>query len=227
MPPPLKIGHRGAPMVVPENTVEGFHKAVACGVHGVEFDVHLCKSGEPVIIHDDTVDRTTYGTGEVAKLTLKQLRMLEVKGGGYIPTLGELFDVLGEELYYFIEIKAAKAAIPVAKMVSSLVKKGWKAERLVIISFLHNALQKVKKKFPALHIGASFEELKEGDIEQAKKIGARAICPHYKELSGQDIQQAHKAGLKVIVWTVNESRDIIRMETLGVDGIICDYPERL
>lgn len=223
----LKIGHRGAPTLVPENTVEGFHKAAAFGVHGVEFDIHLCSSGEPVVIHDDTVDRTTYGTGKVAKLTLKQLRKLEVRGGGYIPTLAEVFDVLGEEFYYFIEIKAAKAAIPVAKMVSGLVKKGWKAERLTIISFQHEALQAVKRKFPALCIGASFEELKAGDIAIAKKIGAGAIVPHYKEITVKDIQEAHKAGLKVIVWTVNETPDIIRMGTMGVDGIISDHPERL
>ncbi len=101
---PLKIGHRGAPVQLPENTISGFHRAVALGVDGIELDVHLCKSGEAVVIHDDTVDRTTDGRGRVADMTLSELRGLRVNGTECVPTLAEVFEALGD-IRYYIEIK--------------------------------------------------------------------------------------------------------------------------
>src|SRR6185369_17228462 len=99
-----KIGHRGASGYLPENSISSFRKAIELKADGIELDVHLCKSGEPVVIHDETVDRTTNGKGTVATLTLSQLRSLEIAPGETIPTLEEVLQKLGNDIHYFIEI---------------------------------------------------------------------------------------------------------------------------
>jgi glycerophosphoryl diester phosphodiesterase len=217
----LKIGHRGASAYAPENTLAAFRKALELGADGIELDVHRCASGEPVVIHDDTVDRTTSGHGSVVQMTLTQLQALG------IPTLEEVMQVLGKEAYYFIEIKATSAALPVAAVVERFIKQGFAKERLMMISFLHVALKEVRKDFPALAVGASFERLDAQSVSETVRLSAQAILPQYSALTREHIRQAHDAGLKVITWTVNDSADIARLMVMGVDGIISDYPDRL
>ena len=102
---PLNVGHRGAMVSAPQNTLAAFRKAVEVGADGVGLDVHLSKDGVVVVIHDFSVDRTTDGTGRVAEKTLAELKALDAGGkfspqfaGGRIPTLTEVFDVLGGRL---------------------------------------------------------------------------------------------------------------------------------
>jgi len=221
----LKIGHRGASGYLPENSISSFRKAIELKADGIELDVHLCKSGEPVVIHDETVDRTTNGKGTVATLTLSQLRSLEIAPGETIPTLEEVLQKLGNDIHYFIEIKAAEAALPVADIMSRYAKQGY--GKLHIISFNHEALHMVAKNFKGLSIGASFEEMTDDFAEYARAIGAYTICPNFKSLTAQYLEQARQAELEVIAWTANESADIEMLKELRVDGIISDYPDRL
>lgn len=222
----LKIGHRGASAYAPENTLTAFRKALTLGADGMELDVHLCKSGEPVVIHDETVDRTTSGKGLVAELTLSQLRSLGIGRDEHIPTLEQVLQ-LGKSLYYFIELKEAAAALPVAELVTKYIKQGWDSKRLTVISFNHEALYLIAKNFPALSIGASFEQLPEDFVARAKALNARAVIPHYQALTPEHIKQAHAAHVQVITWTVNEPEDIARLKAMRVDGLISDYPDRL
>jgi glycerophosphoryl diester phosphodiesterase len=223
----LKVGHRGAPFCAPENTISSFKKAVELGADGIELDVHLCKSGEVVVIHDERVERTTNGTGEVSDLTLAQLRSMEVAGGERIPALAEALDALGGGIRYFIEIKCAEAALPAVEIVRRYIGRGWNPERLTLISFDHEALRLIAGYFPHISLGASFERLQDGFIEQAKAVGARAVIPCYQALNPCDVEAAHRQGLAVIPWTVNNTEDIARIAAMQVDGIISDYPERL
>jgi len=222
----LKVGHRGACGTTPENTLTAFKKAIALGADGVELDVHLCKSGELIVIHDDTVDRTTNGHGAVAELTLAEIRVLRIEGGEHVPTLEEALDVI-TGAYCFIEIKHPGAALAVARLIAHRVKQGWPMDRLWLISFHHGALTDALKAFPSLYTGASFEKLTVTSAQQAHDLGARAIMPHHGPLTHERIDQAQALGLKVICWTVNEPSDITRLQRLGVDGIMSDYPERL
>ncbi len=223
----LKIGHRGASGHLPENTISSFNKALKLGAEAIELDVHLCKSGEPVVIHDDTVDRTTNGKGLVAELTLAQLKALTISGDEHIPTLQEALETIGSNIIYFIEVKHADAALPVAKLIAEYINKGWKAENLYLISFDHEALKTVHREFPDVFIGASFKRLFDNSVLEAKIWGARAIVPNYKLLTSEFINKAVKLDLKIFTWTVNDPEDIARLHSMGIDGIISDYPDRL
>lgn len=212
----LKIGHRGAPRAFPENTVASFQKAMELGAHGVELDVHLSKDGEVIVIHDETVDRTTDGRGKVVDMTLAELRALSIKGGGMIPTLVEVVEALGKDIYYFIEIKPVEALDAVTRIMQDYEAKGWR--NLILISFQYDEL----KITPAITFGATFEKMSVGDIKHAKAKGAKIVLPNHKTLIQEQVDEAHKMGLQVVVWTVNESKDIDRMKRIGVDGIMTD-----
>jgi len=223
----LKIGHRGASAYLPENTLSSFKRAMSLGADGIELDVHRCQSGELVVIHDDTIDRTTNGKGPVSEMTLTALRELTVTGDEKILTLEEVLEALGREAYYFIEIKHADAALDAAEIIKAFIAKGWPAEKLILISFQHQALAQAKEAVPVLTIGASFDQVTEHSASQAKDLGATFMLPNHRCFTLFHVKQAHKAGLKVIPWTVNDSNDIARLQAMNVDGIISDYPDRL
>ena len=215
----LKIGHRGASGYLPENTIASFKKAIELGATGIELDVHLCKSGEVVVIHDNTVNRTTEKFGLVENFSLAQLQNLG------IPSLAEVLQEIGKDIYCFIEVKQANAALPTMNLVAEHIKRGW--NKLRIISFEHEALELILQKMPNLHIGYSFAELHNQAIEQTAEAGAKLICPLHKLITKELVMQAHDLGIEVIAWTVNSSEDISRMYELQIDGIISDFPDRL
>jgi glycerophosphoryl diester phosphodiesterase len=217
----LKIGHRGAPAYALENTITSFQKALEMGVDGIELDVHVCASGELVVFHDFAVDRFTNGTGYVKNILYSQLQALSLPQNERIPTLEEVLDALGKEIYYFIEIKPAEALDGVIRVMQDYQARGWK--NLILISFQHDAL----KRAPGIRIGATFEKIGLGDIKNAMEMGAKMVLPNHKTLTQKEVDEAHAVGLQVVVWTVNEPEDIARMKQLGVDGIMSDYPDRL
>jgi len=213
----LKIGHRGASGYLPENTIASFEKAIELGANGVELDVHLCKTGELVVIHDDTVNRTTDDFGLVEDLSREQLRHLG------IPSLEDVLQAIGKDIYCFIEIKPENAVLPTMNLVADYIKDGW--NKLRVISFEHEALERVLQKIPEIYIGFSFEKLNSQAIIRAAKAGAKLICPLHKLITPDYVKQAHDLGLEVIAWTVNSPEDIAQMYELQVDGIIGDYPD--
>ena len=217
----LRIGHRGAPKHMLENTIASFEAALALGADGIELDVHLCKSGELVVFHDDGMDRLTPDNYLVRDLTLAQMRAYPMPGGERIPTLPEVLDALGRDIYYFIELKPADAVLPAVELMRRYAANGWK--HLILISFQHEALRHA----PSLTVGATFDDLKPGDSENAKALGARLILPAHGALTKLQVDEAHLMGLQVVPWTVNDPGDIARMKAMGVDGIISDYPDRL
>lgn len=196
------------------------------GAAGVELDVRRCKSSELVVIHDPTLKRTVYGNGRVSQTTLAEIKKLHIRGGGTVPTLEEVFGTLGKNAYCFIELKTPEAAVSVARLIETYAQKGWRYDRLILISFRHKALQRALKACPEIHIGASFKQLTPASIRKALKMGAQYVLPHYKSVSRRLIERAHKKGLKIGVWTVNSPRDVERMRVLGADAIMTDYPEK-
>jgi glycerophosphoryl diester phosphodiesterase len=162
----LKLGHRGASAAAPENTLGAFRMALAMGADGVELDVHRCKSGELVVIHDETVDRTTDGSGRVAGMTLGDVQALRVAKEEYIPTLEEVFAALAGA-YCFVEVKQADAALPAAALICREVANGWPAGRLWLISFRHESLAAALAAYPDLLIGMSYEKLDASSIAHA------------------------------------------------------------
>lgn len=224
----LKIGHRGAKAHVAENTLESIQKALDIGVDMVEIDVHKCASGELWVIHDFTLDRTTNGSGEIAKRSAEEIKELKVEGRYKIPLLTEVLDLIEGKCSINIELKGLNTAGPVCKIVQKKVAQGnWKYSDFIISSFQKNELFQVRQHDDHVPLGVLSKASVPEAIELGKLLNASAIHPSLGIITRDNTKLSQDAGFKVNVWTVNEREDIKRMIDFGVDGIISDYPNRL
>ncbi len=223
-----KIGHRGACGHAPENTLASMRKALELGVHGFEFDIQMSKDGEPVVIHDDTLERTTTGSGPVSDYTFKELQQCDAGGGERIPTLRNVLDLVDKRCRLFIELKADNATKPVAHILHHYVTHfGWSYEQLFVISFDHPQLVAIRVINPELRTGANIVGIPVSLAAIAEEAGAWSINPSVHHLNQALVDDAHRRKLKVITWTANDPLHIARARALGVDGIVSDYPDRL
>jgi len=224
----LKIGHRGAKAHVAENTLESIQKALDIGVDMIEIDVHKCASGELWVIHDFTLDRTTDGSGEIAKKSAKEIKELKIDGKYNIPLLTEVLDLIEGKCAINIELKGLNTAAPVCKLISEKISLGkWKYTDFIVSSFQKNELFEVRNNDEHIHIAILSKASVPEAIELGKRLKASAIHPSLGIITRDNTKLSHEAGFKVNVWTVNEREDIRRMIDFGVDGIISDYPNRL
>lgn len=224
----LKIGHRGAKAHVAENTLASFQQALDMGVDGIELDVHVCATGELVVIHDFTVDRTANGSGEVHKMTLSELKKLSIDGLHSVPLLDEVMALVNRKCMMNIEMKGRHTAKPVSDFIDGYVKsRGWSYDDFVVSSFQREELlimSDINKNIP---LGILTQASVTQAWEWASEFSAKAIHPHFSLLTESNVKKAQQAGLKVYTWTINETEDIERIKSYNVDGIISDYPERL
>lgn len=220
----LCIGHRGAMGHAPENTLASFRKALELGVPCVELDVHNV-DGNLVVFHDDRVERTTDGTGNLATHSFEQLRTLDAGSGEKIPTLTEVFDLINKRAGVNIELKGPDTARPVAKFIAGLRQQGWHDNLILVSSFNHRELETIKQLDPAIKLGALFVGLPVDDAEFAVRLGAYSVNPSLEFVDKRFVNNAHSHGLRVFVFTVNHPEDISRMRELGVDGVFTNYPE--
>lgn len=224
----LHIGHKGTAGYAPENTLASFQKALNLSVDMIELDVHKSKSGEIVVIHDNTVDKTTNGSGKVGELTLKELKKLDAGNGERIPTLTEVLDLVDNKIKINIEIKTRDATKGVVKIIEEYVQKNYTYKSFLVSSFDYRNLIKVKLLNFKIPLGViTKRKLILLNLLFAQLVNAYSINILYTSVSKKIIKQAHALGLKVFVWTVNEPRDIERMKKLGVDGVFSDYPDRI
>ena len=224
----LKIGHRGAKAHLAENTLESIQKALDLGVDAIEIDVHKCASGELWVIHDFTLDRTTDGSGEIAKKSAEEIRKLKVEGLYKIPMLTEVLDLIEGKCMINIELKGLNTAEPVSKLVKMKIETGkWKYSDFIISSFQKNELFETRQLDGNIPIAVLSKASVPEAIELGIKLEAKAIHPSLGIITRDNTRQSQDAGFKVNVWTVNEREDIRRMIDFGVDGIISDYPNRL
>ncbi|MBP7074033.1 MAG: hypothetical protein KBA81_01455 [Rhabdochlamydiaceae bacterium] len=221
------IGHRGACGLAPENTLASFAKALEIGVDAVELDVHLAKSGELVVIHDETIDRVSDGKGFVADKTLRELKECTLEGGEKIPTLNEVFDFIDRRCIINVELKGVLTAKPVAELIRKYVlEKGWSFEDFFVSSFNHHELFAFHQLLPEVQTGALLEGIPFHYASFAEDIGATHVILYLYTLNKAFIDDAHRRGLKVFVYTVNEPDEMKLLLDMGVDGIISNYPDR-
>lgn len=217
-----KIGHRGAKGYVAENTLASFQKALDLKVDGIELDVYLCKSGEVVVIHDDTIDRTTSGNGFV-----NDFSAIELKAYG-VPTLEAVLELVNQKCFINIELKANDASDKVVELIEHFVsEKHWHYTDFIVSSFDWNALQQVVFLNDNIRIGVLTHTDLDLAIAFAKFIKAHAIHPYYHLLTPENVSKMQSKNFKVYPWTINEPEDIIFVKSLKVDGIITDFPDRL
>jgi glycerophosphoryl diester phosphodiesterase len=221
------FGHRGARGHEPENTVRSVRRALELGADGVEVDVYFV-DGQLVVIHDDTLERTTNGRGRVAGKSFAYLRSLDAGSGERIPTLAEIFTVVNRRAVINVELKGPHTAAPVAALITEYVnRRGWSFGDFLVSSFDHARLREARQLCPDLRIGALIMKAPRGVAQFAETLGAWSLHPDKRCVTPKLVADAHGRGLKVFVFTINRPGEIARMKMLGVDGVFSDFPERV
>jgi glycerophosphoryl diester phosphodiesterase len=221
------FGHRGACGHEPENTIRSVRRALELGADGVEVDVYFA-DGQLVVIHDDTLKRTTNGHGCVMKKSFAYLRSLDAGLGEKIPTLAEIFDAVNRRAVINVELKGPHTAAPVAALIEEYVKqRGWSYENFLISSFDHAQIREAIQLCPAIRIGALIDKMPRGPAQFPEALGAWSLHASKRCVTPELVADAHQRGLKVFVYTVNEPKEIAAMRALGVDGVFSDFPERV
>jgi len=220
------IGHRGACGYEPENTLSSFECAITMGCPWIELDVYQIE-GELIVIHDDTLERTTNGKGEVIAQTLEYLRSLDAGNGQQIPTLSEVINSVDHRAGINIELKGEDTAGPVVDLLHQLEEDGWNLDEFLISSFNHDELAQVSRLQPLLKLGALFGRDAENCVTKAVELNAFSLNLGLRIVNSVVVQQAHAAGLQVYVYTVNHKADVQRMLTDQVDGVFTNYPDRV
>ena len=202
---PLLLGHRGARAVrsIPENTIQSFERALADGCDGFEFDVRLTADGEAVICHDPR-----FGRIEIAQAS-----------GAQLPGLPRLEDVLRcfhERAFLDIELKV----VGLEQLTISLLRKYQAAREVVVSSFLPEVLRTVRAQDASIPLGLICETVDEFRVW--KSVSAEYVIPHYRLLNTERIAEWKRSEKKILAWTVNDPKEMVRCRDLGVDGIISD-----
>ena len=230
------FAHRGASGNAPENTLEAFDLAARTGAHGVELDVHLCRSGELVVAHDETVDRVSDGTGFIRDLSLKELKSFSFNRthpeykNARMPLLSEVFQLLRPTgLQINIELKNSIIDYPdLERKVLEAAAREFDLARVIFSSFNHYSMIRMKQLESSVLCGLLYEAVLVRPWEYAARLGMDAIHPHFSEvvLPGGECASAHAAGIRVNTWTVNtpEAMDAVLRE--GADILITNYPDQ-
>jgi glycerophosphoryl diester phosphodiesterase len=224
----LKIGHRGANGYEPENTLVSFEKAIEMGADGIELDVHLSLDGHLIVIHDETIDRTTNGKGVVNQLTLEELKSFKINGEHTIPALEEVLDLVNQRCFVNIELKNQDTAEKVVQSIEHYISdKKWNNDYFLVSSFDWNALQQVRFLNENIRIGVLTETDLDLAISFARFLKAEALHPDFHLLTNESTAKIQEKGIQVFPWTVNEIDAIQRMKSFKVDGIITDFLDRV
>ncbi|MFH1446764.1 MAG: glycerophosphodiester phosphodiesterase [Chloroflexota bacterium] len=233
---PLIIAHRGASAKAPENTLAAFELAFEMGADGIELDVMLSKDGKLVVIHDDTVDRTTNGSGRVSDFSLSTLQGLDAGSvfstafrGEQLPSLAEVFERFGGKMLINVELKNyATPFDDLTDRVVNLVQKYKLLNSVLLSSFNPINLRRARRRLPEVRLGlltliGKAEILSRGAF--GRIFPYDALHPYYSDVSESLVNKIHSLGRQVNVWTVDEPEELIRLYQLGADGIITNDPQ--
>jgi len=226
--PPLNIGHRGAMGHVLENTLPSIDKALELGVDMIEIDVFVIASGELVVFHDDELDRLALNAqGPIENHTRETLQQVVLKDQHRIPLLEEVINRIDKKVPLNIELKGAHTARPTHALLQSFFDRGWNHEHFIISSFRWDELETYHSLDPKMPLAVLTEDDPLQALPTAKNLKAVAINPWWKTLNTQNVKTLQKEGFKVFTYTVNEPQDIKTVTQWGVDGIFCNFPERV
>ncbi|MCB9138251.1 MAG: glycerophosphodiester phosphodiesterase [Caldilineaceae bacterium] len=230
--------HRGARRVAPENTLPAFAAALKMGVAGIELDVHLSRDGRLVVIHDETVDATTTGTGRVRDFTAAELAGLDAGSrfdpafaGIGVPTLDDTLDLIGDRCVVNIELKTADPmGGPATEPLARLIRARGLLDQVIVSSFNFISLMRVRTLDPAIRLGLLHYAPIPDDLRPRlmnELVRPDALHPLYTLVDETYMAWARAYGCRVNVWTVNECADALHLRTLGVDVVMSDAPDEM
>lgn len=230
----LVFGHRGAKAYAPMNTLPSFELAVEQGAEGIELDVHRSLDGYPVIVHDFHVDATSNGKGLVTEMTLAQLKALDAGAwfdprfaGTRIPTLDEVFEAVGHQLFINVEIKSESPETDgVEKVVADCIKRHKMAERVIVSSFNPLILSRFRAILPDVPIGfLDFQDAPPAIAAMLTNTPYEAYHPSYQMITPEMVAENTAKGRILNTWTVNDPARAVELRDMGVRGIITDNPD--
>jgi glycerophosphoryl diester phosphodiesterase len=234
---PVIIAHRGFRSRYPENTLTSFTAAIDAGAGMIELDVTLSSDRKPVVIHDDTLDRTTTGKGPVRQYSLAELKRLDAGSwfdprfkGERIPTLGEVIDLIGNRVLLNIEIKKNAYESDIAddsieKQAVQLVKGAGCLDSVLFSSFRFAVLQNVLELEKRCRVGLLTQNpLSENAWRRCKDFKPYSWNPDYRSVTEDRIQEMHGRNIRVFPYTVNSLSDAAHLVDMGVDGFFTDDP---
>ena len=207
---PLLLGHRGAraSTSVPENTLASFDLALEHGCHGFEFDVRLTGCRRLVVCHDPMVGSIT-----VSQAAANQLR--------HLPLLEDVLQRYSQRAFLDIELKVAG----MESKILGLLREYRMEERYVVSSFLSEVVMELKTRSPKIQAGIICD--KPGQLACWRETNADYVIPHHSLVTLKLVKEVHKAGQKLLTWTVNDRKTMLRLADWGVDGIISDDTQLL
>jgi len=220
------FAHRGVMAHHPENTMTAFRAALDAQSDGIEADVHMTKDGKLVLIHDETINRTTDGRGRVADMTLLELR-------GYnagvtfaiqeqIPTLDELINLCrGTSMVLNLEVKTDIERYPGIEqlLIDTIRNQRLPVGQVMFSSFNHSTLQRLNQLAPEIECAVLLAQPLYDLVAYCQKVGATAVHPHVRTLTDDDILHLQHVGLAVRPYTVKTVPDLERFSQLGVDAV--------
>lgn len=232
------VAHRGFSGKYPENTMLAFRKAAEAGCDGIEMDVQLTKDRIPVIMHDETVDRTTDKKGKIRDMNYYELSKLNCSypakfGDEFkpekIPTLEEFFKFMTEEavsIFTNIELKnSVYYYAGMEEIVIDLIRKYHLQDRIILSSFNNASIMKCAKTAPEIEGGFLVMQHVENAGAYVKDMGMAYYHPDMKFLKEEYVKNCTENGVGVNVWTVNEKEDIRKAKKWGVNSVITNFPD--
>lgn len=239
-PPPLPpvIGHRGARGHAPENTLAGLARARELGALWVEFDVKLTADGVPILMHDDTLKRTTDGRGDVAARSLAEIRALDAGrwfsasfAGEGVPTLDEAMAFLASRgMGANVEIKPCPGrAEETGAVVARALAARWMGMALppFVSSFSAAALAAANRAAPDIPRGLVADRVPADWGAQLAELGCATFHLHERRITEDRVRAVRDAGYRMLAYTVNDAARARKLLDWGVESIITDYPERI
>ncbi len=224
MEPSAKVvGHRGASGLLPENTLAAFSRAIDLGVDAVECDVRLTADGRLIVMHDETVDRTTDGAGAVAEMDLAATRKLDAGGGQPPPTFDELLDVVAGRCELYCELKGEGTPAPAVEAVTA---RGMAADTM-FVSFSFDRLAEARRLLPGARIGPIVSRPTDERLDRLLAMRPEMASVDFKNVSLALAEKVHDAGAALGVWTPNHPPQMRAMLALGADIITTDRPDLL
>ena len=230
----MKIfAHRGYSKKYPENTCIAFQKAAALDIFGVEFDVHLTADHQLVVIHDETIDRTSTGTGFIKDMTLAELEKYDYGRwfgeqfiGQKIPTLKEVLTIFAETQHVLnIEIKSDIFEYDdIEQLIAQEIVSFGMHDRVIISSFNHESIERFHEVQPTIQTAALFASLVTNIEHYVKTMPSDALHIWYFHANRKIIQDALANGATIRVFTVNDVQIAKQLQSLGVDAIFTDDP---
>jgi glycerophosphoryl diester phosphodiesterase len=228
----MVIAHRGTSAYAPENTLAAFDLALQMGYRHLELDVDLTRDGHIVVMHDDTVDRTTNGTGPVGNHTLAELRALDAGAwfgsqftGERVPAYAEVLDRYRGQAHLHTELKGRAPHLTSGTV--DLVRQYDMVDHVTVTSFQYPRLAEIRAYAPELSTGWLVREVSDATIAQAQTLGLTLICPRADTVTPALVHRLQAEGFVVRAWGVADDALMCQVVDAGADGMTVNFPDRL